>query len=70
MRKNKAIDISDFTFSPREYGHYFISYTTPITRKVYSTVTNNMLLIDETKNNENPTQKNLLRLKSVCKNKN
>ena len=69
MRRNKAIDISDFTFQPRGYGHYFVSYTTPITRKVHSTITNNMPLIDATKNSENPTQKNLLRLKSVCKNK-
>lgn len=62
------ISISDFSFSPSGYGHYKVTYTSPITGKEWKTVTNNMPLIDETKNAESPKIKDLNRLKFTCKN--
>ena len=60
--------LSDFTFLPSGYGHYEVTYTSPVTFKSWTTITNNMPLIDATKNAENPTQKDLNRLKRITKN--
>lgn len=65
--KTKTISISDFTFQFSGYGHYKVTYTSPITGKSYLTVTNNMPLIDATKNTDNPKKGDLIRLKNVCK---
>ena len=62
------ISISDFSFSPSGFGHYKVTYTSPITGKTWQTITNNMPLIDETKNAEYPSIKDLNRLKYACKN--
>jgi len=58
---------SDFTFTPSGCGHYKVTYTSPITGKVWSTVTNDMPLIDLTKNADEPKQVNLNRLKRTAK---
>jgi hypothetical protein len=65
--KNK-ISILDFHFEFAGYGHYKVTYTSPVTGKQWKTTTNNMPLIDETKNAENPKKKDLIRLKFTCKN--
>lgn len=65
--KNK-ISISDFRFQFTGYGHYKVTYTSPKTGKQWTTKTNNMPLIDETKNAEQPRIKDLIRLKNICKN--
>lgn len=62
------IDIYDFSFMPSGYGHYRVTYTSPITRKKWTTVTHNIGLIDQTKNSESPKRVNLERLKYVVKN--
>lgn len=62
------ISISDFSFKPSGYGHYWVQYTSPVTGKKFGTITNNMPLIDETKNAETPKIKDLNRLKYACKN--
>ncbi len=62
------ISIYDFTFTPSGYGHYKVIYTSPITKKQWSTKTNNMPLIDATKNSEAPKVKDLKTLKEICKN--
>ena len=62
------INISDFKFLPSGHGHYFVEYTSPLTGKKFSTRTSNMPLIDETKNSDQPKQKDLERLKYACKN--
>lgn len=59
--------LSDFTFAPSGYGHYRVTYTSPVTGKSWTTVTNDMPLIDATKNADEPTQKDLNQLKSLCK---
>ena len=60
---------------PAEFAiKYFLSkgkkviYTSPITKKQWSTKTNNMPLIDATKNSEAPKVKDLKTLKEICKN--
>lgn len=61
------IDKYDFKFEIVGYGHYRVTYTSPVTGKQWTTVTNNMPLIDATRNNEEPKKKDLEQLKRVCK---
>lgn len=61
------INTSDFIFQFSGYGHYKVTYTSPVTFKTWTKITNNMPLIDETKNSENPKIKDLIRLKNMCK---
>lgn len=63
-----SISLSDFNFKFTGYGHYKVTYTSPITGKQWTTTTNNMPLIDDTKNSDNPKIKDLKRLKFICKN--
>ena len=65
--KTNQISISDFSFSFAGYGHYKVTYTSPVTGKKWQATTNNMLLIDATKNSESPKIKDLNQLKSMCK---
>ena len=64
----RSIEIYDFKFEFAGHGHYRVTYTSPATGKSWSTVTNNMPLIDDTKNEENPKKKDLEMLKWICKN--
>lgn len=63
----QKISISDFRFIPSGYGHYKVIYTSPITGKQWQCTTNNMPLIDATKNSDNPKIKDLNALKRICK---
>jgi len=60
--------ITDFKFKFNGYGHYDVTYTSPKTKKQYHTITNNMPLIDATKNSESPKLRDLNELKYICKN--
>lgn len=62
-----SITISDFSFQSSGYGHYKVTYTSPATGKSWSTVTNNMPLIDKTKNADEPKKADLENLKRICK---
>lgn len=62
------INISDFSFLPAGYGHYYVTYTSPTTGRQWTTVTANMPLIDATKNAEEPKRCDLEQLKRICKN--
>lgn len=64
--KNK-INLSDFIFKFAGYGHYQVTYTSPVTRKEFTVTTNNMPLIDLTKNSDDPKIKDLEQLKRLCK---
>ena len=61
------ISIRDFIFVHQGYGLYLVTYTSPVTGYVWKTLTRDMLLIDATKNSENPKIKDLNTLKSLCK---
>ena len=61
------ICISDFRFEFSGYGHYKVTYTSPVTRKSWSVVTNDMRIIDDTKNADDPKKSRLNDLKKLCK---
>jgi hypothetical protein len=63
-----SIKLSDFSFQPSGYGHYKVTYTSPVTGKSWTATTNNMPLIDATKNADVVKKIDLERLKRVCKN--
>ena len=63
-----TISLSDFRFMPSGYGHYKVTYTSPVTGKSWSAVSHDMPLIDATKNSDSPKKVDLIRLKNACKN--
>ena len=65
----RLIKLSDFRFEFSGYGHYKVYYISPVTLKEYTQITNNMSLIDVTKNSDDPKKCDLITLKNLCKNK-
>lgn len=63
-----SIKLSDFSFQFSGCGHYKVTYTSPVTGKSWTATTNNMPLIDATKNADDPKKVDLNELKNVCKN--
>lgn len=61
------IGIGDFSFTPSGYGHYKVTYRSPITGKKWSAVTSDMPLVDATKNASEPKRRDLEALKRICK---
>jgi hypothetical protein len=49
------------------YGHYEVTYTSPVTGKEWMKVLNDMTLIDATKNEDEPKQSDLNALKRIVK---
>lgn len=68
MRKNSTISLSDFDFDFAGYGHYRVTYTSPVTGKSWSKTINDMTIIDKTKNEDDPKRKDLEELKRMVKN--
>ena len=60
-------NITDFKFMRSGSGHYKVSYTSPVTGRIWSTITDNMPLIDATNGEEKPKIKDLNKLKKLCK---
>jgi hypothetical protein len=60
--------LSDFKFEFVSYGHYKVTYTSPVTGRQWTTTTSYMWLTDPTKNADKPKQKDLNELKALCKN--
>ena len=65
--KTQRTTKSDFQFIYSGHGHYKIIYTSPANRKTWIKVTDNMPLIDATKNEDAPKRKDLEFLKFICK---
>lgn len=65
--KTLETTISDFRFSFAGYGHYKVTYTSPLSGKRWSRTLDDMPLIDATKNADEPKRKDLIRLKEKCK---
>lgn len=63
----QKISLIDFEFRFEGRGHYKVTYTSPVTGKKWSCVTDDMELVDETKNAEFPKRKNLELLKLKAK---
>lgn len=59
--------ITDFSFSIVGYGHYYVTYTSPVTGKVWGRTVTHMPLIDRTKNSDDPRQVDLDELKAYVK---
>lgn len=66
-RKYPAVRRFDFDFAPAGYGHYKVTYTSPTTGHKWSKTTNDMPLIDATRNADEPRRKDLESLKKLCK---
>ena len=62
-----SIQLSDFSFKFAGYGHYKVTYTSPVTGKQWTRTTNDMPLIDDTKGEDDPKKKDLILLKEMCK---
>lgn len=54
--------IADFKFVFAGYGHYLIYYTAPATGQIFKRLTDDMPLIDATKNTEEPLQADIDKL--------
>ena len=65
--KTQKTTKADFQFIRSGHGHYKVIYESPTTNKKWVKVTNDMPLIDDTKNEENPKKKDLEYLKFICK---
>lgn len=65
--KTKKISKSDFHFEFAGHGHYKVTYTSPKTGKMWRYTTDDMPLIDDTKNAEYPKRKDLESLKDLVK---
>lgn len=63
-----SIRLSDFNFQFTGYGHYKVTYTSPVSGKSWTATTSDIPLIDATKNADEPKIKDLNELKSFCKN--
>lgn len=63
----KSIQLADFKFKPLAYGRYQVTYTSPITLKSFIYITDDIKLIDVTKNSDNPKKIHLNQLKKECK---
>lgn len=63
-----SICISDFSFMFSGYGHYKVTYTSPITGKEWTATTNNMYIIDMCKGNWDAKKVHLNTLRRICKN--
>mgnify|MGYP001223032381 CR=1 FL=1 len=62
-----SIKLSDFDFQFSGYGHYKVTYTSPVTGKRWTKTINDMTIIDATKNEPSPKVKDLEKLKRICK---
>ena len=60
-------ELRDFKFEFVGYGHYKVTYVSPITSKYWSKIVSDMQLIDATKNTDFPKRKDLNRLKQLIK---
>lgn len=59
--------INDFRFEINGHGCYKVTYKSPATGKEFTAITNNMPLIDATRNADEPKRKDLDELKRICK---
>ncbi len=60
-------ELRDFRFEFVGYGHYKVTYTSPVTCKQWSKTINDMTIIDATRNEQFPKRKDLERLKQFVK---
>ena len=66
--KTQKISIVEFSFLLSGYGHYRVTYRSPVTFKTWTKVISDMPLIDATMGAEEPKRKDLEILKWIVKN--
>jgi hypothetical protein len=66
--KTQKTTKADFQFIYSGHGHYKVIFESPVTGKRWTKTTDNMPLIDATKNEDTPKRKDLETLKFICKN--
>ncbi len=59
--------IQNFRFQFTGYGHYKVTYISPKTNRAWVATIDNMPLIDATMGADEPNQKDLQKLKKLCK---
>ena len=64
---NYPLTLQDFTFDYASPGHYYVTYTSPLTGKKWKRLVTDMTLIDATKNTNKPKRKDLITLKRYVK---
>jgi predicted Rdx family selenoprotein len=62
-----TINILDFKFEQAGYGHFKVTFISPVTGKKWTKTIDNMLIIDRTRNADEPTKKDLQTLKKLVK---
>jgi len=62
-----TIKKTDFDFTFTGYGHYKVTYTSPVTQKKWTKTITDMPLIDATKNSDSPKKCDLIDLKKIVK---
>lgn len=67
MNSMKANDLSCFSFRFAGYGHYRVTYTTPIRGDYWIATINDMSLIDATKNAESVKAVDIRHLRDAVK---
>lgn len=60
-------ELKDFSKKISSYGHYKVTYTSPITGKQWSRIINNSTLLDSVFETESPKRKDLEQLKRLVK---
>lgn len=60
-------ELSDFRFKFIGNGHYGVTYVSPVTKKAFRALINDMPIIDATKNSDTPLRSDLDHLKKLCK---
>lgn len=66
FRNKKKLSKGNFDFQFTGYGHYQVMYTTATGRQ-YGCTTTDMFIIDATKNEPDPLQKDLRALARMCR---
>ena len=61
------ISLGDFSFRFAGYGHYKVTYQSPVTGKEWVKTTTDMPLIDLTKNADSPKKVDLIHLRRLVK---
>lgn len=62
-----SISTTHFSLEKQGYGRYKVTYTSPVTRKQWSCLTNDSELIDKTFHCVTPKVRDLNTLKMICK---
>lgn len=64
------ISKTDFIFLPSGFGHYKVTYESPVTHKKWTAIIDNMEWVDKVHHKESPKVKDMNELKWIIKHSN